>query len=56
MSTAAEGFASGRINIIQTLLSKPDAQGRSHLPLTREELYRPGYPSNRDQQLLAASF
>lgn len=41
MSTGAEGFASGRINIIQTLLAKPDASGRSHLPLTREDIYRP---------------
>ena len=56
MSTAAEGFASGRINIIQTLLSKPDAQGRSHLPLTREDLYREEYPSKRKEELLAASF
>jgi cyclopropane-fatty-acyl-phospholipid synthase len=47
MSTAAEGFASARINIIQTLLSKPDAQGRSQLPLTREDLYRGDYPSDR---------
>jgi cyclopropane-fatty-acyl-phospholipid synthase len=48
MSTAAEGFASGRINIIQTLLSKPDARGRSQLPLTREDLYRGEYPSDRN--------
>jgi cyclopropane-fatty-acyl-phospholipid synthase len=39
MSAGADGFASGRINIIQTLLSKPDAGGRSRLPLTREDLY-----------------
>ncbi len=39
MSTGAEGFTSGRINIIQTLLGKPDASGRSRLPLTREDLY-----------------
>jgi cyclopropane-fatty-acyl-phospholipid synthase len=39
MSTGAEGFASGRINIIQTLLAKPDASGKSRLPLTREDRY-----------------
>jgi cyclopropane-fatty-acyl-phospholipid synthase len=39
MSAGADGFASGRINIIQTLLAKPDAAGRSHLPLTRADLY-----------------
>jgi cyclopropane-fatty-acyl-phospholipid synthase len=46
MSASAEGFTTGRINIIQTLLSKPDAQGRSQLPLTREDLYRGQYPSD----------
>ncbi|HUF66850.1 MAG TPA: cyclopropane-fatty-acyl-phospholipid synthase family protein [Gemmatimonadaceae bacterium] len=39
MSTGAAGFSSGRINIIQTLLAKPDASGRARLPLTREDLY-----------------
>jgi cyclopropane-fatty-acyl-phospholipid synthase len=53
ISTAAQGFASGRINIIQTLLSKPDAQGRSQLPLTREDLYRGEYP--REQKLERAA-
>jgi cyclopropane-fatty-acyl-phospholipid synthase len=56
MSASAEGFATGRINIIQTLLSKPDAQGRSQLPLTREDLYRAEYPSDRNEELLAAGF
>jgi cyclopropane-fatty-acyl-phospholipid synthase len=40
MSAAAEGFASARINVIQMLLSKPDADGSSRLPLTREDLYK----------------
>ena len=39
MSTGAAGFSSGRINIIQTLLAKPDGSGRSRMPLTREDLY-----------------
>lgn len=38
MAVSAYGFNCGRININQTLLAKPDA-GRSHLPLTREDLY-----------------
>jgi cyclopropane-fatty-acyl-phospholipid synthase len=41
MSAGAEGFTSGRINIVQTLLSKPDDAGRSFLPLTRADLYHP---------------
>jgi cyclopropane-fatty-acyl-phospholipid synthase len=36
MAGAAYGFASGRLNIVQALLSKPDEKGRSHLPLRRE--------------------
>jgi cyclopropane-fatty-acyl-phospholipid synthase len=38
MSTSAYAFATAAINIIQTLLAKPDA-GRSNLPLTREDIY-----------------
>ena len=38
MAVSAYGFESGRINVNQTLLAKPDA-GRSYLPLTREDLY-----------------
>jgi cyclopropane-fatty-acyl-phospholipid synthase len=55
MSTGAEGFSSGRINIIQTLLSKPDAQGRSLLPLTREDLYRAPVTAERDVERLPAA-
>lgn len=39
MTASAFGFASGSINVVQTLLSKPDQEGRSHLPLTREDIY-----------------
>jgi cyclopropane-fatty-acyl-phospholipid synthase len=39
MSGSASGFASGTIGIIQALFSKPDASGRTNLPLTRADLY-----------------
>ncbi len=38
MSGSAHGFTKGRLNIYQTLLSKPD-RGRSGLPLTRADWY-----------------
>jgi cyclopropane-fatty-acyl-phospholipid synthase len=38
MSGCAHGFASGRVNVYQVLLSKPD-HGDSHLPLTRSDWY-----------------
>jgi cyclopropane-fatty-acyl-phospholipid synthase len=38
MAGSAFGFATGRLNIVQTLLSKPDADGRSELPLRRTDL------------------
>jgi cyclopropane-fatty-acyl-phospholipid synthase len=40
MTASAYGFAYGRINVLQTLLAKPDAEGRVELPRTREDLYR----------------
>jgi cyclopropane-fatty-acyl-phospholipid synthase len=39
MAGSANAFASAAINIIQTLLAKPDAAGRSEIPLTREDIY-----------------
>ena len=39
MSSSIYGFASGRINLIQALLVKPDKEGRSEMPLTREYMY-----------------
>ncbi len=39
MSGSARGFSAGSINVYQTLLVKPDEQGRSRLPLTREDWY-----------------
>ena len=35
MSGSAHGFASGSLNVVQTLLSKPEPDGTSHLPLRR---------------------
>jgi cyclopropane-fatty-acyl-phospholipid synthase len=40
MSGSAHGFATGRLNVYQALLAKPDRLGRSGLPLTREDWYR----------------
>ncbi len=40
MAACARAFATGRIGIIQTLLSKPRPDGSSGLPLTRADLYR----------------
>lgn len=39
MSAGAHGFANGRMNLIQALLVKPDKEGRSQMPLTREYIY-----------------
>ena len=39
MSGSANAFATAAINIIQTLLAKPTAAGKSNLPLTREDIY-----------------
>ncbi len=39
MAAAAHAFDTGLVNVDQTLLAKPDAQGISGLPLTREDWY-----------------
>jgi len=39
MAASANAFTNAAINIIQTLLAKPDTHGRSNIPLTREDLY-----------------
>lgn len=39
MSGSAHGFTTGRLNVYQALLVKPDACGRSGLPLTRRDWY-----------------
>ncbi len=38
MSGSAFGFATGRLNIVQTLLAKTDADGQSEVPLRRADL------------------
>ncbi len=40
MAGSAHGFASGRVGIIQTLLSRQSKGGSSHLPLTRADIYK----------------
>ncbi|CAN5705506.1 class I SAM-dependent methyltransferase [soil metagenome] len=45
MSAGAHRFDSAKMNIIQTLLSKPRADGASELPWTREDIYAAPYPS-----------
>ena len=39
MSSGAHGFTTGRLNLIQALLVKPDREGRSQMPLTRAYMY-----------------
>jgi cyclopropane-fatty-acyl-phospholipid synthase len=39
MTASAYAFAHARINVLQTLLAKPDADGLVELPKTREDLY-----------------
>lgn len=39
MSGSAYGFSAGKLNLYQTLLVKPDGQGRSGLPWTRADWY-----------------
>jgi len=39
MAASARAFTKAAINVIQTLLAKPDAHGNSSIPLTREDLY-----------------
>jgi len=42
MSGSAHGFSTGRLNLYQSLLVKPDENGRSGLPLTRVDWYANG--------------
>jgi cyclopropane-fatty-acyl-phospholipid synthase len=42
MSGSAYGFSNGRLNVYQALLIKPGEDGRSGLPLTREDWYTQG--------------
>ena len=51
MSAGAHRFHSAKLNIIQTLLSKPHEDGRSGLPWTREDIYAAPYPSELAKKL-----
>ena len=48
MSAGAYGFRMADINIVQMLLSRPAADGRAGVPLTREDLYRTSKVANRE--------
>jgi len=39
MSAGAFGFRAAGLNIVQTLLAKPDSNGKSNVPLTRDDIY-----------------
>jgi len=39
MAGSAHGFARGHLALYQVLLARPDARGRSYLPLTRDDWY-----------------
>jgi cyclopropane-fatty-acyl-phospholipid synthase len=39
LAGSAQGFSTGRIVVYQSLLAKPDADGRADLPATRRDLY-----------------
>ncbi len=39
MAASANAFSKAAINVLQTLLAKPDAHGHSNIPLTRDDLY-----------------
>jgi len=39
MAASANAFTKAAINIVQTVLAKPDASGKSNIPLTREDIY-----------------
>ena len=38
MTASAHFFSTGSINVVQTLLARPDARGDAHMPLTREDV------------------
>ena len=51
MSAGAQRFDSAKLNIIQTVLSKPRQDGTSELPWTREDIYSAPYPSELANKL-----
>ena len=40
MAAAAHGFDSARLNVVQTLLARPDDHGRVNIPPTRADLFK----------------
>lgn len=44
MAGSAHGFASGRLNVAQTLFARPAVDGTTPLPPTRADLYQATYP------------
>jgi cyclopropane-fatty-acyl-phospholipid synthase len=42
MAASANAFAKANINVLQTVLAKPDEHGKSNIPLTRDDLYADG--------------
>ena len=51
MAGSARGFATRRLNIVQTLLSKSATGGESHLPLSRADFYRTASTARPIRQL-----
>jgi cyclopropane-fatty-acyl-phospholipid synthase len=51
MSASANAFTKAAINIVQTLLAKPDANGKSNIPLTREDIYDGATQSSRTSRV-----
>lgn len=47
MAGSAAAFRRGDISVYQVLLSRADESGNSHLPLTREDWYKPVSPDGR---------
>jgi hypothetical protein len=39
MAASAHAFTTGAINVIQTLLGKPDPSGHVDIPPTRDDIY-----------------
>jgi len=39
MAASANAFTTAAINVLQTVLAKPDAHGKSNIPLTRDDVY-----------------
>ena len=51
MAASANAFARAAINIVQTLLAKPDASGKSNIPLTREDIYSDPTASSKGSRI-----